>query len=273
LVIGHWSFAQIPAPPVASSEVLQKIGIDQNLNTQIPLDLVFRNELGKEVQLKDLINGKPTVLSLVYYRCPMLCTMTLNGMSSAFKPLKLDVGRDFNVITVSFDPRETPHLAADKKRAYLKEYNRSGAENGWHFLTGDQKSIATLAQSCGFRYYYDPKTNQYAHASGIMIITPDGRLSRYFYGLEYSANDLRLGLVEASGNKIGTPADQLMLLCYQYDPTSGRYGFAVIRAVQLGGIITVAAITTFIVVALKREKRRIARLQISNLRSGISNPS
>jgi protein SCO1/2 len=267
-------YAQVPPPPGSSTEAIQKIGIDQKLNSQIPLDLTFRDETGRQVQLKDYLGQKPAVLALVYYRCPMLCTMTLNSMSAAFKPLKLEMGRDFDVITVSFDPRETPQLAAAKKRAYAKEYGRPGAENGWHFLTGDEQSIATLAQSCGFRFFYDPKTDQFGHASAIMLLTPDGRLSRYFYGLEYSSKDLRLGLIEASGNKIGTKTDQLLLLCYQYDPRTGRYGLAIIRAVRIGGILTFTALGTFIFISLRRERRKNranSTLQIANRKSQIAN--
>jgi len=231
--------------------------IDQKLNNQIPLDLVFRDETGKEVQLKNYLGQKPAVLALVYYRCPMLCTMTLNGMSAAFKPLKLEMGRDFDVITVSFDPRETPELAAAKKRTYVKEYGRAGAENGWHFLTGDEKSIQSLAESCGFNFFYDPKTDQFGHASAIMLLTSDGRISRYFQGIEYSSNDLRLGLIEAGGGKIGSRTDQLLLFCYQYDPSTGRYGLAIMRAVRIGGVLTLLALGSFIFFAVKRERRKI----------------
>jgi protein SCO1/2 len=263
LVIGHWSLAQVPAPPTTPNEILKRMTIDQKLNNQIPLDLVFRDETGNEVQLKDYLGQKPAVLALVYYRCPMLCTMTLNGMSAAFKPLKLEIGRDFDVITVSFDPRETPDLAAAKKRAYVKQYGRSGAENGWHFLTGDEQSIKKLAESCGFNFFYDPKTDQFGHPSAIMLLTPDGRISRYFYGLEYSPNDVRLGLIEAGGGKIGSKTDQLLLLCYQYDPTTGRYGLAIIRAVRVGGILTVVGLGSFIYFSLRRERRRSA-IQLAN---------
>ena len=178
-------------------------------------------------------------------------------MSAAFKPLKLEMGRDFDVITVSFDPRESPELAAAKKRTYVKEYGRAGAENGWHFLTGDEKSIQSLAESCGFNFFYDPKTDQFGHASAIMLLTPDGRISRYFQGIEYSSNDLRLGLIEAGGGKIGSRTDQLLLFCYQYDPSTGRYGLAIMRAVRIGGVLTLLALGSFIFFAVKRERRKI----------------
>jgi protein SCO1/2 len=202
----------------------------------------------------------------------MLCTMTLNSMSASFKPLKLEMGKDYNVITVSFDPRETPELAAAKKRSYVKEYGRSGAETGWHFLTGDEESIKALAEACGFSFFYDPKTDQFGHASAIMLLTPDGRISRYFYGVEYSSNDVRLGLIEASGGKIGSKTDQLLLFCYQYDPATGRYGLAVIRAVRIGGVLTFLALGSFIFFALKKERRKSA-IQIANRKSQIANPS
>jgi protein SCO1/2 len=192
----------------------------------------------------------------------MLCTMTLNGMSASFKPLRLQMGKDFDVITVSFDPRETPELAAAKKRAYVREYGRSGAEEGWHFLTGDEQSIKTLADSVGFNFFYDPKTDQFGHPSAIMLLTPDGRISRYFQGIEYSSNDLRLGLIEAGGGKIGTKTDQLLLLCYQYDPTTGRYGLAIIRAVRIGGVLTLLALGSFIYFSVRRERQK-SRTQIA----------
>lgn len=262
LVISYWSFAQVP-PPATSNELVRKMTIEQKLNNPIPLDLRFRDENGKEVQLKDYFGKRPAVLALVYYRCPMLCTMTLNSMSAAFKPLNLEMGKDFDVITVSFDPRETPQLAAAKKHTYVKEYGRSGAETGWHFLTGDETSIKTLADSCGFNFFYDPKADQFGHASGIMLLTPDGRISRYFYGLEYSPNDLRLGLIEAGGGKIGSKTDQLLLLCYQYDPTTGRYGLAIMRAVRIGGVLTFLGLGSFIYLSIRRERRK-AEMQIAN---------
>jgi protein SCO1/2 len=252
LLIFSSLLAQVPSP---TSEVLKNIGITQNLNTQIPLDLTFNDEDGKAIQLKDYFNnGKPAVLSLVYYNCPMLCTMTLNGESAAFKPINLQIGKDFNVITVSFDPRETPQLAAQKKSTYLKDLSRPGAKDGWHFLTGDEKNISQLAQSCGFKYFYDKNSNQFAHASAIIVLTPEGKISRYFQGLEYSPRDLRLSLIEASNNKIGSKTDQLLLLCYQYDPATGRYGLAIMRTVRIGGILTVTLLGAFIIRSLRKEK-------------------
>ena len=244
---------------IVPNSVVEKIGVDQKLGAPIPLDLEFRDEGGSTVRLGQYFTtGKPVVLSLVYYRCPGLCTMTLNSMSAAFKPLTLSVGKDFEVVTVSIDPKETPKLAAAKKAEYLKRYGRPGAEAGWHFLTGDEASIQALASAVGFRYVYQPEIDQYAHAAAIMVATPQGKLARYFYGIEYSARDLRLGLVEASGNKIGTLADVMTLLCYQYDPKSGKYGAAVMRIVRAGGVATVLGLGAFIVAALRRDRRAVA---------------
>ena len=244
---------------IVPNSVVEKIGVDQKLGAPIPLDLAFRDEGGSTVRLGQYFTtGKPVVLSLVYYRCPGLCTMTLNSMSAAFKPLTLSVGKDFEVVTVSIDPKETPKLAAAKKAEYLKRYGRPGAEAGWHFLTGDEASIQALASAVGFRYVYQPEIDQYAHAAAIMVATPQGKLARYFYGIEYSARDLRLGLVEASGNKIGTLADVMTLLCYQYDPHSGKYSAAVMRIVQVGGVLTVAGLGACLFLMVRRDRRAVA---------------
>ncbi len=242
-----------PAPP----SVYQKVGVDQKLDGQIPLDLIFRDELGTEVPLSTFFHhDKPLVLSLVYYKCPMLCTMTLNGMVTSFRPLKLDIGKDFDVLTVSFDPSETPQLAAAKKATYIKSYKRAGAASGWHFLTGSPESIAALTQAAGFRYTFDPVSQQFAHASAIMVLTPDGKISRYFYGLEYSSRDLRLGLIEASQNKIGTLADAVTLLCFHYDPTKAKYGLAIMTLLRAGGILTLVILAVYIITMIRREKRQ-----------------
>jgi protein SCO1/2 len=241
-------------PPAAPS-IVERVAVDQNLGAQVPLDLAFRDESGNPVRLGDYCGKKPVVLSLVYYRCPGLCTMTLNGMSKSFKPLQFSAGREFEIVTVSIDPKETPALAAEKKAHYIRQYGREGAASGWHFLTGDQPSIDALARAVGFRYVYNPNTNQYSHAAAIMVLTPGGKLSRYFYGLEYSARDLRWGLVEASDGKVGTLADVVNLLCYQYDPASGKYGVAIMRLLRVAAILTVLGIGGFIFFALRRERR------------------
>jgi len=238
--------------------VLRDIGIDQRLNEQVPLDLVFRDETGKLVRLGDYFGEKPVILSLVYYECPMLCTLVLNGLLKSLRALSFDVGKEFNVVTVSFHPGEIPTLAAAKKAEYIQHYSRAGAAEGWHFLTGEAGSIKRLAQAVGFRYIYDAKQNQFAHASGIMVLTPQGRLSHYFYGIEYSPRDLRLSLVEASANKIGSPVDQLLLYCYHYDPTTGKYGVIIMNVIRLAGLGTVLALGAFMVVMFRRDRKRKA---------------
>ncbi|HXM48906.1 MAG TPA: SCO family protein [Pyrinomonadaceae bacterium] len=233
-------------------KVLKSVGIDQRLNEQIPLDAVFKDEQGREVRLGQLFHGKPVVLSLVYYQCPMLCNQVLNGMMGAFRQVSFNIGDQFEVITVSFDPRETPDLAAAKKSTYIKAYNRPGAAASWHFLTGDEGNIKRLTEAAGFRYLWDEQTKQFAHASGIMVLTPEGKLARYFYGIDYPPRDLRLGLVEASQNKIGSPVDALMLYCYHYDPATGKYGAIVMNIVRLAGAVTLFLIVGMILVLRKR---------------------
>ena len=236
-------------------KVLKSVGIDQRLNEQIPLDAVFKDERGQDVRLGQFFHGKPVVLSLVYYSCPMLCNQVLNGMMGSFRQVSFNIGEQFEVVTVSFDPRETPELAAAKKSTYIKAYNRPGAEASWHFLTGDETNIKRLTEAVGFRYVWDEQTKQFAHASGIMLLTPEGKLARYFYGIEYPPRDLRLGLVEASQNKIGTPVDALMLYCYHYDPATGKYGAIVMNIVRLAGGVTLFLIVGLILVLRKRSSR------------------
>jgi len=233
-----------------------EIGIDQKLDEQVPLDLVFNNEEGRPVALRQYFGEKPVILSLVYYDCPMLCTQVLNGLLSSLQVLSFDVGEEFEVVTVSFDPGETPELAAAKKREYLNRYKRDGAENGWHFLTGTQDQIDALTRALGFRYQYDAETDNYIHASGIMVATPRGKLARYFYGIEYAPKDLRLGLIEAADNKIGSPVDQLLLLCYHYDPTTGKYGLVIMNSLRIAGLATVALLAGFVVIMLRRENHK-----------------
>jgi len=237
--------------------ILQQVGIDQHLNQLLPLDLHFRDEAGKDVRLGDYFGKRPVILSLVYYRCPMLCGEVLNGLTSSLNIVSFDLGRDYDVVTVSIDPRETPDVAAKMKTVYLRRYNRHTptAEQGWHFLTGAQEQITQLAKAVGFRYVYDPRIDQYAHASGVQIATPDGRLSQYYYGIEYAPKDIRLGLIEASKNHIGTVVDQLILYCYHYDPSTGHYGAIVMRVMRLAGILTVLLLGSFILVMVRRDVR------------------
>jgi protein SCO1/2 len=244
-------------------KALRDVRIDQKLNHQLPLNLVFRNENGEPVKLGDYFGRKPVVLSLVYYECPMLCTQVLNGMVSAFKVLSFKAGEEFDVVTVSFDPRETSALATAKKKTYvgyLPEAKRGPAENGWHFLTGDSESIKRLTEAVGFHYNFDEATNQFAHSSAIMIATPEGKLARYFYGVEYSPKDLRLGLVETSQNKIGSPVDQLLLFCYHYDPATGTYGAVVMNMIRVGGIATLFGMVALFF-AMRRRSARQVRLR------------
>jgi protein SCO1/2 len=232
-----------PIPAGEKPRDLEEVRIDQRLDESLPLDAVFRDENGAEVKLGSYFGSKPVVLALVYYSCPMLCNQVLNGMTSGLDVLKVfSIGKEFEVVTVSFDPRETPELAREKKATYLKWYTREGAAEGWHFLTGDQANIDRLTEAAGFHYKWDEKTTQFIHASGIMIATPDGKLARYFYGIEFAPKDLRLGLVDASAGKIGSPVDQLLLYCYHYDPASGKYGAAVMNIMRLGGALTLIAI-------------------------------
>jgi protein SCO1/2 len=240
----------------ALPQPLQAVGFDQKLDAQVPLDLEFRDESGRAVKLGEYFDGKPVVLVLAYFRCPMLCTQVLNGLVKAMLDVSFDVGSEFRVLTVSFDPRETPDMAAAKKKTYVERYGRAGAAEGWHFLTGDEEAIRRLTDAVGFRYTYDAKADQFAHASGIMVLTPQGRISRYFYDIKYSPRDLRLGLVEASANKIGTPVDQVLLYCFHYDPALGKYGAVVMGFVRIGGVLTVLALGVFLGVMWRQELRR-----------------
>lgn len=237
--------------------MMARVGFDQNLDAQIPLDLPFRDEQGRTIKIGDYLGKKPVILNLVYYRCPMLCNEVLNTLLRSMNALSFDIGKEFDVITVSIDPKETPGLAARKKASYLARYGRPGAEKGWHFLTGDQASITQLAKVVGFRYEWDAKNNQYAHAAGIMLVTPQGKLSRYIYGLSYPARDLRLGLMDAAMRKIGSPIDQLLLLCYHYDPRTGRYNLAAMNVIRVLGFATIGSLGTFVFVMLRRDRRKV----------------
>ena len=234
--------------------LLQGIGIDQRLNEQVPLDLQFRDEAGKTVTLGDYFGKKPVILSLVYFGCPMLCTMAENGLLHSLQEVKFSVGDQFEVLTVSFDPHDNAELAAAKKAVYVGLYGRQGADRGWHFLTGDEASIQQLTRAVGFRYKYDAQAKQYVHATGIMVLTPKGKIARYFYGIYYPSRDLRLGLVEASENKIGSPVDEVLLFCCRYDPATGKYGMIISRLLQMAGLITVLCIGGLIL-ALSRSRK------------------
>ncbi len=248
--------AQQAGIPAASLPMMvQGVGIDQNLNAQIPLELPFKDETGQVVRLGQYFRDKPVVLALVYYECPGLCDLILNGLSHTMEQISLNVGSDYQVVTVSFNPKETWQLATAKKANYLEKYRRPGAKEGWHFLTGDEASIKSLADTVGFHYKYDPISKQYAHASGIMVLTPEGKIARYFYGIEYKPRDFRLGLVEASANKIGSPADQVLLFCYHYDPTTGKYGMVITQVTRALGTATVLLLGGFVFIMLRRDRR------------------
>ncbi len=244
-----------PVEPVRP-EVLSRAGFDQKLNAQIPLDLEFRDETGRPVKLGDYFGQKPVLINLAYFNCPMLCTLVINGVVEAARSLSFVPGQDYEILTISFDAREGHELAAAKKASYLKELDRPGAEQGWHFLTGDEASIKALTESVGFRFAWDEKSKEFAHASGIMVATPGGRLSHYLYGVVYPPRDVRLALVEASAGRIGNPVDQLMLFCFHYDPVAGKFSAAVLRLVQVGCLATVLAMGSFLVLMFRREFRQ-----------------
>ena len=242
-------FAQnMPQPPQAS--------IAQKLNTQIPLELQFRNEQGEVVRLKDYFNhGRPVLLNFVYFRCPMLCPMVLEGTTTSLTQLKFDIGREFDVLTVSIDPRDKPADAAQFKDKYVRHYGRLQAANGWHFLTAHESAVKKLADAVGFQYTYDSRTDQFAHGAALLVLTPEGRTSRYFYGFEYKPRDLRLAIVEASAGKIGTATDQLLLLCFHYDPATGKYSRNAMMFARAGGVTTLLALGGFIFVMIRKERK------------------
>jgi protein SCO1 len=244
----------LPAP-------LREIGFDQNLDQRVPLDLPFMDENGRAVRFGDYFSKRPIVLVFAYYDCPMLCTQVINGVASALGVISLSPASDFDVIVVSFDPRDTPRSAAAKKAAYLERYKRPGASDGAHFLTGDRSSIDRLTNAAGFRYAWDEQTKQFAHPSGVIVLTPDGRLARYLFGIEYGPRDLRFGIVEASDGKVGNPADALLLYCYHYDPMTGRYGLMIMRTLRLAGIATVLGLGGFVFAMVRQERRRHRELR------------
>ena len=246
-------------PSSAQPQIFSQVGIDQRLNAQVPLDLTFRDEQGKTVKLGDYFGKRPVILTLVYYQCPMLCTQVLNGLTSSLNVLKFDVGKEFDVVTVSIDPRETPAMAMAKKQTYIGRYRRATAPLGWHFLTGDQPQIAALTQAVGFRYAFDPKTDQFAHGSGIIILTPEGKVAQYYYGIDYSPNDIRLALVQASKNKIGNVVDEVVLYCFHYDPTSGKYNARVVNLVRAAGVLTVVLLGGFMFISERRQGKAAAQ--------------
>ena len=241
--------------------ILKGVGIDQNLNAQLPLEAQFRDETGAPVRLGNYFRGRPVILNLVYYKCPMLCGMILNGMVKTLRRVDLNPGTDFDIVTISFDPKETPQLAAAKRQTYLTAYNRRGAAGAWHFLTGDDTQIHKVTDAVGFHYQWDERQHSWAHASAIFVATPEGKLSRYLYGIDYRDRDLRLSLVEASANKIGTLSDQVLLFCYCYNPRNGRYGLVISNIIDVGCGVTVVILAAFVILSLRRERRAKAVLR------------
>ena len=232
------------------------VNIAQHLNAPLPLDTMLRDESGRVVRLGDYFHhGRPVLVNFVYYNCPMLCPIVLEGMTSTLTELKFDVGKEFDVVTISIDPRDTPEQAAEKKEKYIKRYGRFGAAAGWHFLTGPESAVRRITDAAGFTYAYDIASNQFAHGTVLMVATADGRLSRYLFGFEYKARDLRLALTEASQGKIGGAAEQVLLLCYHYDPANGKYSAAAMNFVRAGGVATVLALGSFIVIMIRKERR------------------
>lgn len=246
-----------PAPTAAQSPgALADVSIEQRLGAPLPLDAALRDESGRTVRLGDYFHRRPVLLAFVYYECPMLCSYVESGTVKAMRALSFSAGREFELVTVSIDPSDLPKIAAAKKADFVKSYDRPGAEAGVHFLTAPAESIAAITRAAGFRYARDPETKGFSHAAGIMLATPDGNLSKYFYGIEYSARDIKLGVMEASNRRIGTPVDRVLLYCSHYDPTSGRYGIVVMRVVRLGGLATVGSLGVFMAVMFRRERRR-----------------
>jgi protein SCO1/2 len=246
-------------PRPMATKVFNEVGIEQRLGEQVPLDLEFTDESGHTKELADYFGTRPVVLSLVYYKCQMLCPQVLEGLTGTLRTLEdMNIGREFDVLSVSFDHREGPADAVERKKKYIDQYSRPGADENWHFLTGDSVSIKKLADAVGFLYLYDDKTGQFAHASGLMVLTPEGKLSRYLYGIEYKADDLRFSLMDASHEKIGSAVDKLLLLCYHYDPATGKYGLVVTNLLRAGGVLAILIVGGFMWVNIRREKRKLA---------------
>lgn len=246
-------------PPNKLPAILSNVGIDQKLNAQAPLDLPFQDESGQTVTLQKYFTDKPVILNFVYLNCTMMCPQVLQGLTTSLRQLKFDIGKDYQVVTVSFDPKDTPKAAAAEKQEHLEQLAKPGAEDGWHFLTGNEDSIRRLTQSVGFRYAWDPKTKQYAHASAIMILTPQGKTSKYFYGVQYSPTDMRFGLIEASHNQIGTPVDQILLFCCRYNATSGKYDLIVSRVLAIAGAITIVILGGLLLVLFRAGSKKNKR--------------
>ena len=248
---------------------LQNVGFEPQLNAQMPLDLSFRDESGRSVQLRDYFGQKPVVLAFVYYGCPMLCNQVQQGVVGTLRMLSFNPGRDYEVVFVSFDSRETPGMAAEKKNTSLAHFRRPETSSGWHFLTGSKESIEAATKAANFRFSFDAKNNLFAHASGVLLLTPDGRISRYFYGVEYPGRDMRLGLVDASAGKIGTPIDHVLLFCFHYDPAAAAYSASILKIIRLAGVLTILCLAGGILISRRRETLAAARNLRQPLSSGV----
>ena len=248
---------------------LQNVGFEPPLNGPMPLDLAFRDETGRSVQLREYFGQKPVVLAFVYYNCPMLCDQVQQGVVGALRMLSFNPGRDYEVVFVSFDSRETPEMAAEKKRKALVHFRRPETDSGWHFLTGPKESIEAATKAANFRFSFDAKSNLFAHASGVLLLTPDGHISRYFYGVEFPGHDMRLGLVDASAGKIGTAIDHVLLFCYHYDPTAATYSASILKMIRLGGVLTILCLVGGILIFRRRETLAAARNLRQPLSSGL----
>jgi protein SCO1/2 len=256
LAIAVFAVAMAPISALAQPNVggvVREVGFDQKLGTQLPLDLSFRDDNGKEVRLAELFGRRPVILAPVYYRCPLLCNQLLNGLTRSLKPVSLGVGNDFDVVAFSIAPDETPELAGQKKAAYVEQYGRPGSATGWHFLTGDAASIASLAEAIGFRYTFNPTTKLYAHAAGVVIATPDGHIARYFYGIDFPPKELENELARAKAGQISTPIGRLLLLCYDYDAATGKYTLSILRLLRITGTATVISLLGYMFVMFRRE--------------------
>jgi len=261
LAATQWSVIAWAQSPGRMNGLANRVGLDQRLGEQVPMDLSFVDEQGEGITLGELVKNRPVVLCLVYFRCPMLCTQVLNGLLKSSQAMNLQLGDDFEIISISIDPEEGFSAARQKKERYVSAYRRPGAEEGWHFLTGEQNEIDRVAEAIGYRYEYDARSNQYAHPSGIVILTPEGRISHYLYGIDYSPRDLRLALVESSSGRIGTPVDQILLLCFHYDPATGKYGLIVSRVLQITGTTTALALGCYLFLMFRLERRRMVATQ------------
>jgi protein SCO1 len=260
--LGLPGWAQLSAPNGGQVEgatnqkipIFDQVGIEQKLNQQVPLDLTFTDENGQQVQLGKYFGSKPVILTLVYYQCPMLCSQVLNGVTGALNGItRFNIGRDFDIVTVSFDPRDKPAEAVATKKRLLERYRRPGSAEGWHFLTGKEDQIKALASSVGFRYAWDPQIQQFAHASSIMLLTSQGKVARYYFGIEYAPRDIQLGLVEASQGKIGSVVDQFILYCYHYDPARGKYGAVVFNIMRICALATMLVLGGFVIIMFRRD--------------------